>query len=260
MHYLGAVTVVVSLSDTGYVCAVEVVKGLDHVLDKEAVDSIRQQVFQPIRESGRPIPGSMAIVRDFWQGDGNDILVSENRGAAPDEIPPDARSFRAADVASLIKAGKVRGTEYRNEYFGLSLQAPGGVFAPTPVVDDQARNVRLVDAVVQRSDGHAYEISILADGLSNYPDLKSRAEYLRGFVTQLQRDGAKLSRDDFPYVISGVEFVGAILEESDGAVTHNSRGLFTAVMKGYMLTFDIAAASESEVLKIASSVELSDRH
>ena len=49
MHYLGAVTVSVALSDTGHICAVDVVKGIEPALDKQAIDAIRQQPFQPIR-------------------------------------------------------------------------------------------------------------------------------------------------------------------------------------------------------------------
>ncbi|MGA6988000.1 MAG: energy transducer TonB [Terriglobales bacterium] len=256
VHYVGVVTVVVSLSDTGSVCAVEVVKGIADALDKQAVDAIRQQPFQPIRLDGKPVPGFMTIQRDFWRGDTSNILVSQNADASPDEISSDAKLVHALDIASLIASGKVEGQRYWNQYFGVSFTAPRAVFTAPSVVDDQGRNVRLVDAVAgtgKRED--MFTISILADRLSNYPELKSRAEYVEGISGRLQREGAKRNRDTFPYVISGVEFVATILQESDSSDMSHFRGIFSTVMKGYVLSLDIAAPSEDQVLKIASSVE-----
>lgn len=256
VHYVGTVTLRLSLSDTGYLCAVAVVNGITEALDKQAVDAVRQQIFQPIRQDGKPVPGFMMIHRDFWRGDTSDILMSQNADATPDAIPSDAKSFKALAVPALIAYGKVEGESYRNQYFGVSFTARGGAFTAPSSVDEQGRNVRLVDAVVspqKRED--MYTISILADRLSNYPTLKSRTEYVDGTSSQLEREGAKRSRDDFPYVISGVEFTGVMLRESDGPDLSHFRGIFSTVIKGYVLSLDIAATSEGQVLKTASSIE-----
>lgn len=256
VHYVGTVTIQLSLSDTGYLCAVAVVNGITEALDKQAVDAIRQQIFQPIRQGGKPVPGFMMIQRDFWRGDTSDILISQNADASPDEIPSDAKLFKALDVPAIIASGEVEGESYRNQYFGVSFTAQGGAFTAPSAVDQQGRNVRLVDAVVrpQKREG-MYTISILADRLSNYPTLKSRTEYVNGISSQVEREGAKRSRDDFPYLISGVEFTCAMLRESDGPDLSHFRGIFGTVMKGYLLSLDIAATSEDQVLKTASSIE-----
>jgi Gram-negative bacterial TonB protein C-terminal len=255
VHYLGAVIMLVSLSDTGSICEVEVVKGIDEAMDKQAVSAIRQQLFQPIGQDGKPIPGFMTIRRDFWRGDTSDTLVSLNADDSKGEVP-DAESFPAADVPSLIAAGKVDGKTYWNEYFGLSFSAPGATLTAPSTVDEQGRNVRLVDAVAgahKRED--MYTISILADRLPNYPQLLSRSEYVTTITAQLQREGAKTTRDNFQCVISGVEFVGSILQESDGPSASHFRGIFSTVMKGYFLSLDVAATSEERVLEIASSID-----
>lgn len=257
VHYVGTVTVVVSLSDTGYLCDATVVKGISEALDKQALDAIRQQPFQPIRQDGKAVPGHMTIYRDFWRGDTSDFTISENANASPDEIPGDAKLFKAPDVYSLIASGHVEGQKYRNQYFGISFAAPGAAFTAPSAIDDQGRNVPLVDAVVkaQNRDG-MYTISILADRLSNYPALKSRTEYVDGLKSQLEQEGATSSRGGvFPYMISGVEFTGAILKESEGANLSHFRGIFSTVLKGYLLSLDVAATSESKVLKIASSID-----
>jgi TonB family protein len=256
VHYVGTVTLLVSLSDTGYVCEVQVQKGIDEILDKQALDAIQKEIFQPIRQNGKPIPGSMTIRRDFWRGNASDILMSQNVDASPDEISPMERAFHAPDVRSLVVSGKVEDSKYENQYFGLSFTALGAAFTSPALIDDQGRSARLIEAVATgKKREEMYAISVLADRLSNYPDLKSRAQYVDGMSGQLVRDGAKQTRDDFPYLISGVEFSGAILRESDGAGTYHFRGLFTAIMKGYVLLLDIAAPTEGRVLKIASAME-----
>jgi len=186
VHYVGTVTVVVSLSDTGYLCDATVVKGISEALDKQAVDAIRQQPFQPIRQDGKAVPGYMTIYRDFWRGDTSDFLISQNANASPDEIPGEARLFKALDVPALVAAGQVDGQSYRNRYFGISFAAPGAAFTAPSAIDDQGRNVRLVEAIVNaRNREGMYTISILADRLSNYPTLKSRTEYVQGMSSQL---------------------------------------------------------------------------
>ncbi|PYV47377.1 MAG: hypothetical protein DMG92_16430 [Acidobacteria bacterium] len=105
-----------------------------------------------------------------------------------------------------------------------------------------------------------YRIAVFADRLSNYPELKSRAQYLDGMTAQLVRDGAKKTHDDFPYLISGVEFVGTVLRESDGPKTYHFRGLFASVMNGYILTLDIAAPTKERILKIVSAMKIEAGH
>ncbi len=256
MHYVGTVTVILSLSDTGYICDATVVRSISEALDKQAVNAIRQQPFQPIRQDGKAVPGYMAVYRDFWRGDTSDFLISQNANASPDEIPRDAKLVKALDIAGLIASGQVDGQRYRNRYFDISFAAPGATFTAPSAIDDQSRNVRLVEAVVKAENREdMYTISILADRLSNYPTLTSRAEYIHGLTSQLEREGAKSARGDtFPYMISGVEFTGAILTESDGPNLSHFRGIFSTVRKGYILSFDIAATTEDKVLKTASSI------
>lgn len=257
VHYVGTVTVSVALSDTGYICGVNVIKGIEPAIDEQAVQAIREQLFQPIREDGKPVPGFMTIQRDFWRGDTSDFLFSQNADASPDEIPAEARRTSTVDVPFLIASGAVDGKRYSNSYFGVSFTAPGAVFTAPSEVDDQGRNVRLVDAVAgaQKRDD-SYAISILADRLSNYPDLKSRKDYVEHITALLLgQTGAKRSRDSFPFVISGVEFVGLIWKEPDKPGASHFRGVFSTVMKGYVLSLDIAATSEEKVLQIASSIE-----
>jgi hypothetical protein len=260
VHYVGTVTLLISLSNTGYVCEVQVLKGIDDAKNRQAIAALQDEIFQPILENGRASPGTMTVQRAFWRGDTSDFLMSQNVDATPDEITPDARAFHALDIQSVLKSGTLEDESYRNKYFGLSFITPGAAFTSPPLSEDENRNAWLIGAVVRgpkRED--MYAISVLADGLSNYPQLKSRAQYLGGMRSQLLRDGAKQTRDDFPYLISHVNFVGTILRESDAPGIYHFRGLFSSIIKGYVLTLDISASTEDRVLATASAIKI-DSH
>jgi hypothetical protein len=249
----------VSISDTGHVCDIQVLKSLNEDLDKQAIKAIRGQLFQAIQQDGKPVPGSMTVLRDFWNGDQSNIQFSQNRNATPDEISAVARAFPALDIPSLIALGKITDDRYENSYFGLSITAPEAELTSGTSTDGQGRNARLVEVVAHaKAREEMYAISVLADRLSNYPQLKSRAEYVQGMGAQLRQAGAKALRDEFPYAISNVGFEGVTLREADGPGSSHVRGLFTAVMKGYVLTIDIAAPTEVKVLKVASAIQFKD--
>lgn len=248
----------VSLSDTGFICDVKVIKSLEPAIDKQAVNTIRQQLFQPIRQGDKPIPGSMMIFRDFWRGDTSDFLIGENAGAAPDEIPASAQAASPPDIVSLLTAGKIDGSTYTNGYFGLEFTAPGASLTAVSLTDPRGTAVRLVDAV---SDGHdraaTYTISLIADRLSNYPQLKSPSDYVHQISSRFLAEGVTTSRDVFPYIISDIQFTGMILKEPEASRPgpYHFRGIFSSPLKGFMLSLNITAGTEKQVLRLASSIQ-----
>ncbi len=200
----------------------------------------------------------MVVQRNFWRGNTSDFLIAETANASSDEIAADARSFVAPDIAQVAATGKVQNDEYVNGYFGMSFTAPGASFTAPSGIDKEGRNARLVDAVsrsARRED--LFTISAVADRLSNYPELKSRSDYVDMASTALEHEGAKKTRGDFPFVISGIEFTGTMFEESDGRGLSHYRGIFATAMKGFMLVLDIAAPTEDKVVKLASSMRFS---
>ena len=251
VHYVGTVSVLVSLSDTGFVCAVTVVKGIDETLNREAVTAIRPQVFQPIQIDGKPVSGLMMIHRDYWRGDdAADLLIAENAGATPDEI---ANVASAADLTEVMSSCHIDGDSYRNDFFGLSFVAAGSELSTPPVSENRGVGIRLVDAIPSRPHSSGgYTLSLFADPLSKYPNLKSDSQYLtiRGFP--FQSTGAKKIRDDFPFLISGVQFMGAIWKNPQ--VDNRFVGIFTTDRKGFFLSIEITAGSEQQILKAASSI------
>ena len=111
-----------SLSDTGYLCDVSIVKGMEPAIDREARSAIQQQVFQPIKIGDKAIAGSMLVFRDYWRGDNSDLLFGENADAATDEVRSEPTD---SDLSSLLRAAKIDGSRYENPYFGVAFSADG---------------------------------------------------------------------------------------------------------------------------------------
>jgi Gram-negative bacterial TonB protein C-terminal len=171
VHYAGTVALLVSLSDTGYVCEVAVLNGIDAKLDQEATAAIRGQVFQPIQFAGKPIAASMMIYRDFWRGDNSDFLIAENANASPDDIPSAAKNTSTTDPSSLVNAAKIDGTRYRNDYFGMSFTADGADVSTPQLSGNRGTAIQLVSAVAagtKRND--RYSLSLFADPISKLPE------------------------------------------------------------------------------------------
>jgi hypothetical protein len=260
VHYAGTVTMLISLSDTGYVCEVNILKSTDPMLNEEATTAIREQVFQPIQLDGKPIAGSMMIYRDFWRGDHSDFLMAENANATPDEIPFEMETS-STDIPRLVSAATIDGTRYRNDYFGITFTANGAELTTPPLAANRGSAIRLVQAVATDSEiSNRYALLVSADPISKYPMIKLQSQYLGILSFASEREGAKKSRGDFPFMISGVQFMGAILKQTDGPNQRHFVGLFTTARKGYFLSLDITAATEQQVLKIASSVQIDHDH
>jgi hypothetical protein len=257
VHYVGSVSMIVSLSDTGEICDITVAKGLDPKLDKEAITAIRDQLFQPIQLDGKPIPGSMMIFRDFFRGDNTDFLVAETAGAAPDEIPQSANAVDPPDVLALVSAGKIDGGTYSNSYFGLEFTDSDASMTAPALKDPKGSAVRLIDAIAGTPNrANMHSIGLIADRMSAHPSLSSPSNYVEHLSFTIKGADCKMVREEFPYIISGVQFTGAIFQEPDGSKPepHHFRGIFSTPTKGYWLTLDITAASENQVLKLASSI------
>ncbi len=68
-QYAGTVMVMAVVSDKGYVCHAEVVRGLDKETDKKAVGAVRQWHLQPARKDGRPVSVVVIMEVNYWRKD-----------------------------------------------------------------------------------------------------------------------------------------------------------------------------------------------
>jgi Gram-negative bacterial TonB protein C-terminal len=258
VHYAGTVTVLISLSDTGYLCDVSIVKGMEPALDREAIGAIQQQVFQPIKLGDKAVAGSMLVFRDYWRGDNSDLLFGENANAATDELRSEPTD---SELPSLLSAAKIDGSRYENSYFGVAFSADGADLSTPPLSANRALGVRLVNAVAAGPKRNKwYSISLSADPTSKYPTLKFVTDYLNLLCYGQKQRGAHQLRDGFPFVVSGVQFMGAILKQSDTKKQPHFIGVFTTARKGYFFSLEVTAETEQEVLKAASSLQFTEPH
>ncbi|HZR28080.1 MAG TPA: energy transducer TonB [Terriglobales bacterium] len=70
MQYAGTVTLMAVISNTGYVCDAQVIRGLDKETNKKAVKTLRQWHLQPARKDGRTVPVVTTVGIDYWRKDG----------------------------------------------------------------------------------------------------------------------------------------------------------------------------------------------
>ncbi len=68
-QYAGTVMVMAVVSDKGYVCSAEVMRGLDKETDKKAVGAVRQWHLQPARKDGRPVSVVVIMEVNYWRKD-----------------------------------------------------------------------------------------------------------------------------------------------------------------------------------------------
>ena len=58
------------ISDKGYVCDAQVIRGLDKETDKKAVKAVRQWHFEPAQKDKRAVPVVITLEVDYWRKDG----------------------------------------------------------------------------------------------------------------------------------------------------------------------------------------------
>ncbi len=58
------------LSDTGFVCDAEILRGLNKEADEQAIAAVRRQSFQPAKKAGKPVPVVLTVDVPYWWKDG----------------------------------------------------------------------------------------------------------------------------------------------------------------------------------------------
>jgi TonB family protein len=58
------------ISDKGYVCDVQVLRGIDEETDKKAARAVRKWHFEPARKGGHAVPVVVTVEVHYWRKDG----------------------------------------------------------------------------------------------------------------------------------------------------------------------------------------------
>jgi TonB family protein len=79
------VTLLVVVSDTGYVCSARVVKGINKEIDKSTQKAVSKWRFKPAMKDGRPVAVVVSIDVNY-RLDANGQLISD--APPPNVMPP----------------------------------------------------------------------------------------------------------------------------------------------------------------------------
>ena len=88
----GTITLLAVVSDTGYVCSVRIIRGVNKKADADALKAVRTWRFAPAKKDGRPVPVVITVeVKYEREKDGNVVLSSPNPAPA-ERIAPTAET------------------------------------------------------------------------------------------------------------------------------------------------------------------------
>jgi hypothetical protein len=157
------------------------------------------------------------------------------------------------DVSAVFATGKISATEYRNDYFGLTLTPLNAHFTQGDFVNVDGKRARLIDAQANAGNYEdRYEIAILADALSANPLIQSPTQYVRSVRHQFEKEGMATIQEESPIEISGLQFVQATMKVAEQGRVHY-RGMYTTFLNGYILSLDVSAASPERMKQIILS-------
>jgi hypothetical protein len=80
--FAGTVSLLAVVSDKGYVCSVQLMRGFDKVADAQAARTVRQWHLDPARKDGHPVPVTVQIDVAFWRNAQGE-LVQDSRSQPP---------------------------------------------------------------------------------------------------------------------------------------------------------------------------------
>jgi hypothetical protein len=169
---------------------------------------------------------------------------------APVVVQPQQK--RTKDISAVYAEGKIGGSEYKNNYFGLTLVAAPGQFTEGGFVNPQGNRARLID-VQNNSTNYQdrFEIAVLADSLAANPKIHSPEQYARSVRHQFEKENMETREVESPVQISGLKFVHAILKAKDGANVYY-RGVYTTFLNGYILSLDVSAATPGKIAQLVT--------
>ena len=118
----------------------------------------------------------------------------------------------------------------------------------------EGRRARLVNIVFDSPDGAKnYTIGLMADSQENYPKEMTSAVYVRSVRHQLEREGLPTEREEFPILIAGLPFVGAILKVPEKPNFGYRRGIYSTFLNGYVLSLEVQARDQERIQHVLSS-------
>lgn len=155
------------------------------------------------------------------------------------------------DISDVANAGAIIGNRYVNSYLGLAIDTSQATLKKNTLVMDTGQRARLFQALSDHLDwDHTYTFAVLADRLSVNPLTHTPMDYVKNLSRGTQSDGFVVIREPFQTNIVGTEFAAVVLANSEGR--RHYRGIYTCFRRGYILSFDVEAASPDKLTELVS--------
>lgn len=166
-----------------------------------------------------------------------------------------AQPPQTADMQTVAQSGKVTDTQYTNAYFHLTCTLPESELHLNPLIQTESPRARMLQAHHTPAElQDRYNFAVAAEPLSKYATLKTTEQYVRSVRHMFEKEGLKTVKEEFPVDIGGAHFTGTILEEQEPGTIKHYRGMYSAFRRGYILTFDVEAASPEKLDEIVKRV------
>jgi TonB family protein len=72
--FAGTVSLLLVISDKGYVCSAQLIRGFDKEADTRAVQGVRQWRFDPSKKDGHPVAVEMRVEIGFWRKTNGELI------------------------------------------------------------------------------------------------------------------------------------------------------------------------------------------
>ena len=164
-----------------------------------------------------------------------------------------------SDFSSMAAAGKVNGDIYQNPILGITLSASKAHWEVRGPISAARGQGRLIDAVYdsgvpERGPHENYTLGLLVESQENYPKGTTLDQYVRGLRQRVEDDNVKIHREAFPLAVQDVRFVGTEFRFFERADFGYYRGLYSTILNGYFVTFELQCGEEERLQKLLASV------
>lgn len=164
-----------------------------------------------------------------------------------------AQTRKFVGISDVAAAGAVDKDTYTNSFLKLSVHAPNATLKLNPVITQTAQRGRLLEVLAEhRGWNDTYTFAVIADLLAVNPLTKSPGDYIRAARQSLERQGSPTVRQEFPITIAGVQFTGAVLQEQVASGQKYYHGIYTTFRNGYILSFDVEAPSQDQLIELVN--------
>jgi hypothetical protein len=168
-----------------------------------------------------------------------------------------AQNNSIKDIALIYAEGKIDANKYTNDYFGLTLSAGSGRFTEGGFLSPVGKRARLIDVQADADNwDDKFEIAVLADLMTQHPQIQSSKQYIHSLRQSFEKQGMETYKESST-IVSNLPFAYVVMKINNRTQIHY-RAIYTTLLKGYIFSLDVSAATPEKVSEALRQVTLKD--